>query len=117
MAWNHTSFMTQYVDFVEPLNAYFTEEELATFSPAILAAASIFAFLASWNEYQLASLMTKTPNAKTFLVGLYDFTSQFTVDWRGMCAMSALMMIPAITFVILTQRSMMRGLTFGAIKG
>jgi multiple sugar transport system permease protein len=61
--------------------------------------------------------MTKTPNAKTFPVGLYDFTSQFTVDWRGMCAMSVLMMIPAVTFVILTQRSMMRGLTFGAIKG
>ncbi len=82
-----------------------------------MSAAGIFAFLASWNEYQLASLMTKTPAAKTFPVGLYDFTSQFTVDWRGMCAMSVLMMIPAIVFVFLTQRSMMRGLTFGAVKG
>jgi ABC-type glycerol-3-phosphate transport system permease component len=34
-----------------------------------------------------------------------------------MCAMSVLMMIPAIIFVISTQRSMVRGLTFGAIKG
>ncbi|MBK8023663.1 MAG: carbohydrate ABC transporter permease [Chloroflexi bacterium] len=82
-----------------------------------MAAAAIFAFLASWNEYQLASLLTRTPNAKTFPVGLYDFTSQFTVDWRGMCAMSVLMMIPAIIFVISTQRNMVRGLTFGAIKG
>ncbi|MFC1975226.1 carbohydrate ABC transporter permease [Chloroflexota bacterium] len=82
-----------------------------------MAAASIFAFLAAWNEYQLASFMTKTPAAKTFPVGLYDFTSQFTVDWRGMAAMSVLMMVPAIIFVILTQRSMVQGLTFGAIKG
>lgn len=82
-----------------------------------MAAASIFAFLASWNEYQIASIITKTPAAKTFPVGLYDFTSQFTVDWRGMAAMSVLMMIPAIIFVILTQRSMVKGLTFGAIKG
>lgn len=82
-----------------------------------MAASSIFAFLAAWNEYQIASLMTKTPNAKTFPVGLFDFTSQFTVDWRGMCAMSVLMMIPAIIFVVLTQRSLTRGLTFGAIKG
>lgn len=82
-----------------------------------MSAASIFAFLAAWNEYQIASLMTKTPNAKTFPVGLFDFTSQFTVDWRGMCAMSVLMMVPAIVFVILTQRSLVRGLTFGAIKG
>ncbi len=82
-----------------------------------MAAASIFAFLASWNEYQIASIITKTPAAKTFPVGLYDFTSQFTVDWRGMAAMSVLMMVPAIIFVILTQRSMVQGLTFGAIKG
>lgn len=82
-----------------------------------MAAASIFAFLASWNEYQIASVITKTPAAKTFPVGLYDFTSQFTVDWRGMAAMSVLMMVPAIIFVILTQRSMVKGLTFGAIKG
>jgi multiple sugar transport system permease protein len=82
-----------------------------------MAAASIFAFLAAWNEFQLASLMTKTPAAKTFPVGLYDFTSQFTVDWRGMCAMSVLMMVPAIIFVILTQRSLTSGLTFGAVKG
>ncbi|MCP5096685.1 MAG: carbohydrate ABC transporter permease [Chloroflexi bacterium] len=82
-----------------------------------MAAASIFAFLAAWNEYQIASLVTKTPAAKTFPVGLFDFTSQFTVDWRGMCAMSVLMILPAIVFVILTQRSLTEGLTFGAVKG
>ena len=82
-----------------------------------MSAASIFAFLAAWNEYQIASLLTKTPAAKTFPVGLFDFTSQFTVDWRGMCAMSVLMILPAIVFVILTQRRLTEGLTFGAIKG
>ncbi len=82
-----------------------------------MSAASIFAFLAAWNEYQIASLLTKTPAAKTFPVGLFDFTSQFTVNWRGMCAMSVLMILPAIVFVILTQRRLTEGLTFGAIKG
>jgi multiple sugar transport system permease protein len=82
-----------------------------------MAAASIFAFLAAWNEYQIASLVTNTPNAKTFPVGLFDFTSQFTVDWRGMTAMSVLMIIPAVVFVVLTQRRLTEGLTFGAIKG
>lgn len=82
-----------------------------------LSASAIFAFLASWNEYQIASLVTNTPAAKTFPVGLFDLTSQFTVDWRAMCAMSVLMMIPAVIFVLITQRSLMRGLTFGAVKG
>lgn len=82
-----------------------------------LGAAAVFAYLASWNEYQIASMIAKTPAAKTFPVGLFDFTTQFTVDWRGMAAMSVLMMIPAIVFVLLTQRSLARGLTFGAVKG
>ncbi|NOZ50852.1 MAG: carbohydrate ABC transporter permease [Chloroflexi bacterium] len=82
-----------------------------------MSAAAIFAFLAAWNEYQIASLVTKTPAAKTFPVGLYDFTSQFTVDWRGMTAMSVLMIVPAIVFVLLTQRRLTEGLTFGALKG
>ena len=82
-----------------------------------LGAAAVFAFLAAWNEYQIASIMTKTPAAKTFPVGLSDFTTQFTVDWRGMAAMSVLMMIPAIMFVLLMSRSLTKGLTFGAVKG
>lgn len=82
-----------------------------------LGAASVFAFLAAWNEYQIASIITKTPVAKTFPVGLSDFTTQFTVDWRGMAAMSVLMMIPAILFVLAMQRSLTKGLTFGAVKG
>jgi len=41
VAWNHTSFMAQYVNFVEPLQSYFTADELAAFSPAIITAATI----------------------------------------------------------------------------
>ncbi len=82
-----------------------------------LAAAAIFAFLAAWNEYQLAVVVTRTTASKTFPVGLFDFTQQFTSDWRGMAAMSVVMMIPAILFVLAVQRHLLRGLTLGATKG
>ncbi|NDJ61006.1 MAG: carbohydrate ABC transporter permease [Chloroflexi bacterium] len=82
-----------------------------------LTTAGIFAFLASWNEFQIANVVTRSVSARTFPPGLFSFTEQFTFDWRGMCAMSVLMMIPAIVFVILTQRNLVRGLTFGAVKG
>lgn len=82
-----------------------------------VATAAIFAFLAAWNEFQLASILTRSNESRTFPPGLFAFTEQFTVDWRGMCAMSVLMMLPAIIFVILTQRNLVRGLTFGAVKG
>ena len=41
VAWNHTSFMSQYTNFVEPLQTYFTAEELAPFSQPIIEAATI----------------------------------------------------------------------------
>ncbi|MCP5096683.1 MAG: sugar ABC transporter substrate-binding protein [Chloroflexi bacterium] len=41
VAWNHTSFMAQYTNFVEPLQSWFSDEELAAFSPAIIDAATI----------------------------------------------------------------------------
>lgn len=81
-----------------------------------LAASAIFAFLAAWNEFQLASVLTRTVNSKTAPVGLFDFTGQFTIDWRGMAAMATVMMIPAVVFVLIVQRNLVRGLTFGAVK-
>jgi len=82
-----------------------------------IAASAIFAFLAAWNEFQIAGIITRSNDARTFPPGLFAFTAEFTIDWRGMCAMSVLMMIPAVIFVILTQRNLVRGLTFGAVKG
>ena len=81
-----------------------------------LAASAIFAFLAAWNEFQIATVLTRTVNSKTAPVGLFDFTGQFTIDWRGMAAMATVMMIPAIAFVLIVQRNLVRGLTFGAVK-
>jgi len=82
-----------------------------------LAASGIFAFLTSWNEFAIASVITRTIKSKTFPVGLFDFTGEFVSDWRGMCAMSVLMLIPAIVFVIAVQRQLVKGLTLGALKG
>ena len=82
-----------------------------------LGASGIFAFLTSWNEFAIASVITRTTASKTFPVGLFDFTGEFVSDWRGMCAMSVIMLIPAIIFVILVQRNLVKGLTLGAVKG
>lgn len=41
VAWSHTSFMAQYTPFVEPLQNWFSEEELAAYQPSIIEAATI----------------------------------------------------------------------------
>ena len=81
------------------------------------AAAGIFAFLTSWNEFALSSIITRTPASRTFPPALFEFTGQFVSDWRGMTALSVLMLIPAVIFVALVQRQLMEGLTSGATKG
>lgn len=82
-----------------------------------LASAGIFAFLTSWNEYALASQLTRTTASKTMPVGLMDFTAQFTVDWTGMSAMAVLIIIPALILTFLVQKHLIAGLTFGGVKG
>ena len=82
-----------------------------------VAAAGIFAFLTSWNEFALAGIITRTPLSRTFPPALFEFTGQFVSDWRGMTAMSVLMLIPAVIFVALVQRQLLEGLTSGATKG
>lgn len=81
-----------------------------------MAASGIFAFLTAWNEFAVASVVARTTASKTFPVGLFDFTGQFVSDWRGMCAMSVIMLVPAVVFVAFVQRHLIRGLTFGALK-
>jgi multiple sugar transport system permease protein len=82
-----------------------------------LATAGIFAFLTSWNEYALASQLTRTTASKTMPVGLMDFTAQFTVDWTGMCAMAVLIIVPALVLTFIVQKHLIAGLTFGGVKG
>jgi multiple sugar transport system permease protein len=82
-----------------------------------LASAAIFAFLTSWNEYALASQLTRTTASKTMPVGLMDFTAQFTVDWTGMSAMAVLIIIPALILTFIVQKHLIAGLTFGGVKG
>jgi multiple sugar transport system permease protein len=82
-----------------------------------LASAAIFAFLTSWNEYALASQLTRTTASKTLPVGLMDFTAQFTVNWTGMCAMAVLIIIPALILTFIVQKQLIAGLTFGGVKG
>jgi multiple sugar transport system permease protein len=82
-----------------------------------VASAAIFAFLTSWNEFALASQLTRSVGSKTMPVGLLDFTAEFTINWGGMCALAVLMIVPALILTFLVQKHLIAGLTFGGVKG
>lgn len=81
-----------------------------------LAVTAIFAFIYSWNELLYASILTSF-NAKTIPVVESGFISDQFLRWGEMTAIGTLMVIPVLIFAAGAQRYLVRGLTFGAVKG
>lgn len=81
-----------------------------------LAVTAIFAFLASWNEFLFALLLTSI-DAQTTPIVIANFQTQFGLDWGSMTALSTLYSVPVILLTLALQRHIVAGLTLGAIKG
>ncbi|TCO50181.1 multiple sugar transport system permease protein [Kribbella antiqua] len=81
-----------------------------------LAVTAIFAFLASWNEFLFALLLTSV-RAQTTPIVIANFQTQFGLDWGGMTALSAVYSVPVILLTLALQRHIVAGLTLGAVKG
>jgi multiple sugar transport system permease protein len=81
-----------------------------------LAVTAIFAFIYAWNEFLFASIITSF-NAKTLPVMISTFISDQYLRWGEMSAMGSMMVIPVMIFALATQKYLVRGLTFGAVKG
>lgn len=81
-----------------------------------LAVTAIFAFLASWNEFLFALLLTSV-RAQTTPIVIANFQTQFGLDWGAMTALAALYSIPVILLTLALQRHIVAGLTLGAVKG
>lgn len=81
-----------------------------------MAVTAIFAFLASWNEFLFALLLTSV-RAQTTPIVIANFQTQFGLDWGPMTALAALYSIPVILLTLLLQRHIVAGLTLGAVKG
>jgi multiple sugar transport system permease protein len=84
-----------------------------------LATTAILAFIASWNEFLLATTLTSSREARTVPVAIAQFTgsSQFEVPLGTQSAASVLISIPLILLVLLFQKRIVAGLTAGAVKG
>lgn len=81
-----------------------------------VAVTAIFAFLASWNEFLFALLLTAVRSQTTPIV-IANFQTQFGLDWGPMTALAVLYSIPVILLTMLLQRHIVAGLTLGAVKG
>ncbi|HEY3015183.1 MAG TPA: carbohydrate ABC transporter permease [Nocardioides sp.] len=81
-----------------------------------LAVTAIFAFLASWNEFLFALLLTAV-RAQTTPIVIANFQTQFGLDWGAMTALATMYSVPVILLTLILQRHIVAGLTLGAVKG
>jgi polyol transport system permease protein len=80
-----------------------------------LAATALLSLIFSWNEFLLAVNLTGA-NSGTLPVFISSFMTSEGLFWAKMSAASTLAVAPVILAGWLAQRSLVRGLTFGAVK-
>ncbi len=80
-----------------------------------LAAVAILAFIFSWNEFLFALNLTST-HTSTIPVGIAKFAQQYEIRYGEMSAAAFFAAIPAIIFIAIAQRQIVKGLTLGALK-
>jgi len=77
----------------------------------------IFNGLTVWNEYFIASLVIRTPEKQTLPIGLSMFINQYGVNYPDMFAALVCVTLPMIIIYLLGQKTFIKGLSAGAVKG
>lgn len=80
-----------------------------------IASTALLAIILSWNE-AFWSLNLTTTNAAPLTAFIASFSSPQGLFWAQLSAASSLAIAPILIFGWLSQRQLVRGLTFGAVK-
>ena len=102
------------IDGCGKLRAYFT-----VVVPVVstgLAAAVIFAYIITWNEFFYAFSLTKTLAAKTLPVLIFDFNSKFGADYVMSATAGVIASLPPVLIALIFQKYIITGLAAGAVK-
>jgi len=81
-----------------------------------IAVTAVFSFLASWNDFLFALLLT-AQRSETVPVMIGNFQTEYGNEWASMTALAVLYTIPVVIATLIFQRKIVSGLTLGAVKG
>lgn len=82
-----------------------------------MVATAIFCLILSWNELLFALIITETTSANTLPIGIAGRITQYKVEWGEISAAGFAACVPIIIFAFVVQKHLVRGLSFGAVKG
>jgi len=81
-----------------------------------LAATSILCIIQAWNEF-LFALVLSGNDSQTLPVAVTSFMTFQGTQWGPLSAAGTIIMIPMIIFGFMVQKSFVKGMTLGAVKG
>ena len=75
-----------------------------------------FTFIFAWNEFILAFIFSRS-RVTPLTVVIPAMVGADTIQWERVYATSLIAIVPVIILALLLQKYLVRGLTFGAVKG
>ena len=80
-----------------------------------IAITALLSWIFAWNEYLFAATLTSV-RARTITTGLTEFVTVVGTNWGEMAAIAIVCILPALIFLVLVQKYIVAGLTFGAVR-
>lgn len=85
-------------------------------SKPVLTILAIYTFLSNWNSFLYPFLFTNDETHRTLPVGLAFYLGKQSIDWGHLMAGASIAALPVIMLFALFQKSIIQGLTAGALK-
>lgn len=85
-------------------------------SRPIMAALSVFFFLANWNAFLWPLIVTSDPALTVVQVGISSFETQYTVNWNFVLAAAAVAAVPTIALFVAFQRRIIESIKTTGLK-
>lgn len=83
----------------------------------VLVTVAVLTFLNTWNEFILPLYLTGKSTRWPMTLAVYNFFGMHFKDWNLVAADIVLTCLPVITVYVIGQKSIVSGMTSGAVKG
>jgi len=70
-----------------------------------------------WNDFLLPLLVLHQPGIRTIPLAIYSFFGEYTKQWDMALAGLVMGLVPIVVFFLAMQKSIIEGITAGAVKG
>ncbi|WP_243854768.1 carbohydrate ABC transporter permease [Canibacter zhoujuaniae] len=78
--------------------------------------ATIFAFVACWNEFAASLVLLNSAELQPLSVALTKFVGQYETSWHYVFGVSIISVVPVVILFMLIEKRLIGGLTAGAVK-